>query len=41
MRSAKFLLMLGVLLNFGSNGKADQIRVTAYAVFQQPINRRI
>jgi hypothetical protein len=36
MRFAKFFLMLGVLLIFGSNAKADQIRVTAYAVFQQP-----
>jgi hypothetical protein len=36
MRFAKFFLMLGVLLIFGSNAKADEIRVTAYAVFQQP-----
>ena len=36
MRFAKFFLMLGVLLVFGSIAKADEIRVTAYAVFQQP-----
>jgi hypothetical protein len=28
--------MPGVLLIFGSNAKADEIRVTAYAEFQQP-----
>src|SRR5947208_995743 len=36
MRFAKFFLMLGVLLIFSSNARADQIRVTAYAVFQEP-----
>jgi hypothetical protein len=36
MRFAKFFLMLGALLIFSSNAKADEIRVTAYAVFQQP-----
>jgi len=34
MLFAKFFLMLGVVLIFGSNAKADEIRVTAYAVFQ-------
>jgi hypothetical protein len=36
MRFAKFLLMLGAVLIIGSNAKADEIRVTADAVFQQP-----
>jgi hypothetical protein len=36
MRFAKFFLMSAALLIFGSSAKADEIRVTAYAVFQQP-----
>ena len=36
MRFAKFFLLLGVFPIFGSSAKADEIRVTAYAVFQQP-----
>jgi hypothetical protein len=36
MRFAKFFLMLGALLILDSSAKADEIRVTAYAVFQQP-----
>jgi hypothetical protein len=36
MRLAKFFLMLGAILIFGSTAMADEIRVTAYAVFQEP-----
>jgi hypothetical protein len=36
MRFARFFLALGALLIFGANAKADEIRVTAYAVFQEP-----
>jgi hypothetical protein len=36
MRFAKFFLVFGALLIFGSSTKADEIRVTADAVLQQP-----
>ena len=36
MRFARFFLVLGALLIFGSKASADEIRVTAYAVFQEP-----
>jgi hypothetical protein len=36
MPFARFLLALGALLIFGSKAKGDEVRVTAYAVFQEP-----
>jgi len=36
MRFARFFLALGALLIFGAKAKADEIRVTAYAVLQEP-----
>ena len=36
MRFAKFFLVCGAFLIFGSNAKSDEIRVTAHAIFQEP-----